>query len=76
MNRGEERLIEFHYGYASGFTKALFILIGKSDDSNHELLAKGFPEEIAAYIRFKTEDGYWQKLIAEFNKEHGTKLEY
>lgn len=76
MNKGEQRLVEFQFGYASGFTTLLFKTIGKADDSNRALLGKGFPEEVEAYNRFKTENGYWPNLIAEFNKEHGTQLEY
>ena len=76
MNRGEERLVEFQFGSASGFFRLLFQAIGRADDDNRTRLGMGFPEEVEAYNRFKEEDGYWPKLITEYNQEHDTKLEY
>ena len=75
MNKGEQRLVDFQFGYSGGFFRLLFQTIGKADDSNRALLGKGFPEEVEAYNRFKTENGYWPKLVDEFNKENGTKLD-
>ena len=76
MNAGEKRLVKWQFGYASGFTTSLFLSMAKADDDNLKRFAKGFPEEVAALIRFRTEDGYWQKLINEFNELHKTNLKY
>lgn len=76
MNAGEERLVKWQFGYASGFTKLLFIAMAKADDVNLGKFRRAFPEEVEALVRFRTEDGYWRKLIDEFNVKNKTKLEY
>jgi hypothetical protein len=76
MNQGEQRLVEFRFGGASGFFILLFQIMTRADTDNLEKLGKGFPEEVEAYNRFRTEDGYWQELLTEYNLENNTNLEF
>ena len=62
VNKGEDLLLQWQFGQASGFVRKLFELIGHADTYNQNLLAKGFPEEVEAMQRFTGEAGYWEAL--------------
>ena len=44
-----DRYLEFQLGLAGGFMTLLFRAIEMADEGNRKRLAKGFPEEVAAY---------------------------
>lgn len=50
LTAGEKLYLEFHYGMVGGFYHLLFQAIAVADMGNKDKLAKGFPEEVAAYI--------------------------
>ena len=56
----EDAIMQWHYGYYGTFYKALFEAICRADDMNIDLLALGFPVEVSAYKRYKTESGWWK----------------
>lgn len=70
MNLGEVRLCQFYLGFMDwkSFFGFLFQAIAKADDENRARLKKAFPEEVEAHGRYKTEDGYWERLKEEFHK--------
>ena len=45
-----------------GFQTALLDAISHADHKNLMLLALGFPLEVNAFIRFSTENGWWQNI--------------
>ena len=61
---GEKKFYEFKKGMSGVFYKALFEAGFKADPENLQKLAAGFPDEMAALYRFKSEDGYWENLCA------------
>lgn len=63
INRGEKRLYEWQFGLSGHFFKNLFDAIANADLRNLEKLEKGFPEEVEAYRKFISEEGYWQNLV-------------
>jgi hypothetical protein len=50
---GEKECVQFHLGMLDGFSENLWEAITQADDENLARLAKGFPEEIAAYHCWK-----------------------
>ena len=52
FNNGEKSLIEWQYRMCGDFRSALWKAISHADDGNLNRLAKGFPQEIAAYYDF------------------------
>ncbi len=65
MTDGEQHLCEWKYDMSGGFMTALFELIARADNVNRWKLAQGFPEEVAAFVRYAEVEGYWQKLQRE-----------
>lgn len=65
----EMRLYYWQRGTAGSFTSALFELIGKADTFNKYKLSKGFPDEVAVFIRYQEEQGYWDKLKSKIEKD-------
>ena len=63
LNRGEQRLVEWQYRFAGGFTTQLFELICKADEGNRARLSAGFPQEVAAVDRYKNEEDWWGDLV-------------
>ncbi len=49
----------------SSFKNCLFQAISKSDNSNMHLISLGFPEEVNAYKRFISEQGYWNNVCCK-----------
>jgi hypothetical protein len=68
MNEGESRLMEFQSGVMDqhSFFGYLFNAAFKADSTNKCKLKMGFPEEIEAVERWKSEQGYAQKLRDTF----------
>ncbi len=66
MNDGERKLVEFQLGMSGSFYTYLFKAMFKADSVNTIRLAKGFPEEVEAVRRYQNEDGYWDKVWAEY----------
>lgn len=50
---GEKECVQFHLGMLDGFYENLWEAITQADDENLARLAKGFPEEVAAYQDWK-----------------------
>jgi len=66
LNTGERGLVDWQ-GVGrpmGGFAKALWEAIENADGTNLMKLAKAFPEEVEALIRFRNEDGYWPRILA------------
>ena len=61
-NEGEKKFFKFKKGQTGSFYTALFQAAFKADPENLQKLAAGFPEEIEALYRFKSEAGYWDSL--------------
>ena len=68
MTEGEERLYYWATGRSGSFYTALFDMIGKADDVNKMKLAKGFPEEVAAFKRYQEEPGGWEAIQKEMKE--------
>lgn len=67
----ETEMLLFYWqnGTAGSFSSALFELIGRADTFNKWKLAKGFPEEVAVFVRYQEEQGYWEDLCKRIQKE-------
>ena len=61
-NAGERSLYRWQYRSASDFEASLWQCIITADSTNLDALAKGFPEHVTAYLRYASEDGYWNNL--------------
>lgn len=59
----EEELIQWQYKELGGFKAALWLAIARADTGNLARLAVGFPQEVAAYARFRDEPGYWEDVL-------------
>jgi len=64
LSVGEQFLIDWQYNIGSlgSFKYNLTKTIVCADDENLERLSKGFPEEVEAIKRFRTESGYWSSV--------------
>ena len=61
---GEQRsLVEWQYRLHGDFKKALWNAIAYADDSNLELLRRGFPLEVSAFLKFHRQSGYWRATV-------------
>ena len=63
LSDGERHLVEWQYNFSGGFNKQLFELIAKADNSNKMRLSMGFPSEVAAFVAYQTEQGWWLGLV-------------
>lgn len=54
-------------GRNGSFTTSLIKTIFKADNNNQENLKKGFPEMVDVVQRYRTEGGYWTKIVEEFS---------
>lgn len=62
LDEAERALVAWQYRFCGDFKQALWEVIGRADDDNLELLRKGFPVEVGAFIRFSRERGYWRAV--------------
>jgi len=62
LTKGEIKFCEYQRGMTGSFFTKLFEAMTVSDGENLEKLKKAFPEEVASYIRYRDEDGYWPWL--------------
>jgi hypothetical protein len=69
MTKGEKLLVEFFKGMTGSFYTSFFELAFRADPDNQERLAAGFPSEMRALQRYKTENGYWQKLLEQYDNK-------
>ena len=83
ITEAERKLYDWQYDLSGSFFKGLFNIIAKADTKNLAKLKLGFPEEVIAVTRYKSESGYWEdvklrmKLFqsSEFNVPDVSKLE-
>ena len=66
MNEAERRLCDYQYERSGSFYLYLFKAIARADPDNLDKMELAFPEEVRAFRRFSTVDGYWQKLSHEY----------
>ena len=59
LTDGEIFIIDWQFNSAGGFRKCLAELMSKSDTSNLNRLAKGYPEEVQAYLNYIGTKGWW-----------------
>ena len=62
LTKGENFIVEWQYRMLGDFGTALANAIMLADIHNKAKLAKGFPDEVEAYNKYSTENGWWQKL--------------
>jgi hypothetical protein len=67
MTEAETRLCDWQYDRSGSFFTALYELMGMADGDNLARLARGFPDDVAAFLRFRNENEYWQTLEKEYN---------
>lgn len=65
LGKADEELYIWQYG-GDSFMSRLFKTMSKADTVNLNKLAKGFPEEVRAYRRYISEDGYWNMVKRKF----------
>ena len=63
MKNGYDRYLDFQYGDTGGFFTRLFQAIAVADSTNIKRLAKGFPEEVDAYLLWTREGA--EELLAK-----------
>jgi hypothetical protein len=64
LNVGELELIQTQYnGDLGNFKTALWEAIRYADQSNLKRLSTAFPEQVAAYVKFTSVQGYWQEVL-------------
>jgi len=62
----DERMIyDWRHNRSGSFYKGLFDLMMLADEDNLERLAKAFPEPVAAFCRWKFEEGWFEKVEAK-----------
>jgi hypothetical protein len=67
LTQGEMHLYEWQFGTAGGFMLDLFRLLGHSDSTNLTKLSLGYPSEVAAFRRYRSEPEYWAKIQKKWN---------
>ena len=64
LNVGEIELLQFQYkGDLGTFKNYLWKAISNADNNHLNRLATGFPEQVTAYRKFISEDGYWGDVL-------------
>ena len=66
ISEGERHLAEFQFGMTGHFFTALFVAMVNADETNLNRLSLAFPDEVNAYRRYRNENGYWQRVEAEW----------
>lgn len=67
---GEKLLFEFFNEMSGSFVTCLFKTIMSADSFNLSRLAKGFPEEVKAVMRYRNEPGYWESLQSRIYRSY------
>lgn len=62
LDVGERFVVEWQYRMAGGFMAALAEAMCRADEKNLIRLGAGFPEEMAAFWKFRTEPHWWPDL--------------
>jgi|GEM_PF-1960228 len=62
LDRDESLIFMWQTGIFGNFYDSLFKLLVAADVGNLEALRLGFPEEVNALVRFRTENGWWQHI--------------
>ena len=62
FSRAERRLCDWQYQRSGSFFTKLFDAMTKADNINLGRLGEGFPEEVAAFRRFRDEKDYWSGI--------------
>ena len=63
LTEGEQECVEWQYHMQMGsFKSSLWDAIANAGEINLMLLAKAYPSQIEAYVKFSTEPGWWQKV--------------
>ena len=71
MTEGEKKFCEYQVGRTGRFYTALFETIFCADHINMDRLREGFKEEVRAVVRYSKEDGYHDRIMAEYRKTYG-----
>lgn len=62
LNKGERFIVDWQYRLAGDFAAALAEAIVRADIHNLGRLAKGFPDEVDAYLCYTREADWWQEV--------------
>ena len=63
LDAEQRALVEWQYRLCGDFKKALWNAIAHADDDNLELLRRGFPLEVSAFLKFQRQSGYWPATV-------------
>ena len=66
---GDDKYIEFQYGWTGDFYTFLFKAIGQADHINIDKMRLAFPEEVDAYIIW-TRNGGPEALLKKLSPDH------
>jgi len=62
LTEGEAFIYRWQYRMLGDFSTALIIAIQRADDRNLDRLARGFPVEVNAYLKYRNIEGWWQEV--------------
>ena len=62
LSEGEQFIVKWQYRMLGHFNTALVDAIAKADIINRTRLARGFPEEVQAYINYSENSGWWESI--------------
>jgi len=68
IDGGEKLLVEHFRKMNGSFYTAFFTAALNADEINLTRLEMGFPLEIKAVRRYKTENGYWENLQSRYDR--------
>jgi len=62
LSKGEKFIADWQMCIQGGFKSSLLNSISKADENNRASLRLAFPEEVDAFMKFRTESGWWTAL--------------
>lgn len=63
LTPGEQSLYKWQFNEHGGFYMALWTAISRADQHNLMKMARAFPGEVRAYLRYSHETGWWEETL-------------
>lgn len=63
LDEEQRALVEWRYRLCGDFKRSLWAAIVYADDDNLELLRRGFPLEVSAFMKYQRQSDYWKNAV-------------
>lgn len=72
LTASEQAVVEWQYRLAGDFKTALWQAIARADEGNLARLRLGFPDDVAGFLAFSREKGWWERVQQKVCSQEAT----